>query len=473
MTPENTLKIWSDACQGPGVQWYLYSHTLLCAKGCGAFPDGLKDAQVAVFARDLPRVLEDVLPRLPEDWKLCRQDFVTDQRRLLMQKEGRDILNISLLSSVADPQEMAALTAKLNKIRGKLSTKLKLMELFGGPLRRWKKTVVRKNFSKLTELAAWGKGGSCCDAFTSKTPVFMEKDWFSGVQYTGCAGTEYPVFPGWKQYLSQVYGDYEKGLLDDIGCGLTAEEKDALRQHQKRCVEALAFVQRVAREFDLRYYLLAGSVLGTVRHGGFIPWDDDVDVGVRVEELEHFEEKLRQQLPAGFTLEQSAADHPYPRMFSKICCDGRCCIDIWPLVPTYIDGFKAQFTWYFAKIITKAHYRKIGHPVSRFGSIVKPMCAILSDRTIMKLARRNERKYAGKNAPAYINIYSIYRREKETIRREWLEDEQTALFHGIEVPIVGCTQAYLTHLYGDYMAFPPPWKRASRHVDRFGNYDKK
>lgn len=280
-----------------------------------------------------------------------------------------------------------------------------------------------------------------------------------------------PVFSGYRDYLAAIYGDYENGLFDEIGCGLTVEEKDALRKHQARCFEALTFVQELSKEFGLRYYLIAGSVLGAVRHGGFIPWDDDIDIGIRVEEIEAFEavvrEHLPQRLPEGFTLEQSGADNPYPRMFSKICYEGRCCIDLWPLIPTYKDGMKAKLLWYFGKVITKVHYQKIGHEVTKYQKIVKLASALLSDKMVMKMARRNERKYMDVKTPCYINLYSIYRRNKETMQRAWLDDEATAIFNGLEVPVVGHTKVYLTHLYGNFMGFPLPWKRVSRHVARF------
>ena len=276
----------------------------------------------------------------------------------------------------------------------------------------------------------------------------------------------YPAPADYRAYLEKNYGDYENGLHDDIGVGLTAEEKIALKAHQEKCREALAFVQELSQRFGLRYYLLAGSVLGAVRHGGFIPWDDDVDIGIRIEDLARFEEKVKEHLPRGFTLVQAGPGDPYPRMFSKICHEGRCCIDLWPLAPIYNDGWWAQFTWFFSKLITKVHYCKIGYPVEKHGKLGKVCSLFLTDRAAMALARWNERKDLGK-APSYINLYSVYSRKKETIPKAWLDTPATAEFEGIEVPVVGCTHDYLTHLYGDYMTLPAPWKRASRHFERF------
>lgn len=283
-------------------------------------------------------------------------------------------------------------------------------------------------------------------------------------QTVACNG--YPAPVNYREYLAQSYGDYENGLEDDIGVGLTAEEKVSLKVHQKKCREALAFVEELSRQFDLRYYLLAGSVLGAVRHGGFIPWDDDVDIGIRVEDLERFERLVKAHLPEGFTLVQAAPGNPYPRMFSKICHEGRCCMDLWPLVPIHNDGWQAKFTWFFARLMAKVHYCKIGYPVAKHSKLANICSLFLTDRAAMALARWNERKDLGKTQ-SYINLYSVYSRRKETIPTVWLDTPARESFEGLMVPVVGCTHDYLTHLYGDYMTLPAPWNRASRHFERF------
>ena len=308
-----------------------------------------------------------------------------------------------------------------------------------------------------------------CTAIEAAGTVLLTLDLLSEFPETAeviCDGVSWPVPESFREYLEDTYGDYEKGLFDEIGVGLTAPEKEALKAHQEKCREALAFLQSLSQELGLRYYLLAGSVLGAVRHGGFIPWDDDVDIGIRMEDLEWFEAQVKAHLPEGFTLEQPAPNHPYPRMFSKICYEGRCCIDLWPLVPIPFQGLRAKFTWFFGKLIAKMHYCKIGYPVPKHGRLAKVCSSFLSDRAIMNLALWNQHRDTGK-APAYINLYSVYSRQKETIPLIWLDTPATASFEGLEVPVVGCTHEYLTHLYGDYMTRPAPWKRASRHFERF------
>lgn len=317
------------------------------------------------------------------------------------------------------------------------------------------------------------KMGPARIAFLQNGKQILTLDILPKAQWPGVSETRkgYPVIRDHCDYLADRFGDYENGLTDSIGCGLTAREKAALKEHQKRCVQALRFVQELSREKGLRYYLLAGSVLGAVRHGGFIPWDDDIDIGIRAEDRDVFEkcvkEALPRRLPEGFTLMQCGENLPYPRMFSKICYEGRCCIDLWPLVPTRESGPGAKFTWVFSKIITKVHYRKIGAEVTHYAKPARLLAMCMTDGMALRLARHNERKGIPKNLPAYINLYSVYSREKETIKRIWLDTPATAQFEGIRVPVVGCTDAYLTHLYGDYMTLPAPWNRGSRHFERF------
>jgi phosphorylcholine metabolism protein LicD len=142
-------------------------------------------------------------------------------------------------------------------------------------------------------------------------------------------------------------------------------------------------------------------------------------------------------------------------------------MDLWPLVPVWGNSLSTRLTWYFARIITKVHYKKLGRKANRFVRLVNFLDLFLTDRMTLWLARLNERKYMNRNTDAYVNLYSIYSRAKEIIPRRWLDTQAVGEFEGISVPLVGCTEEYLTHLYGDYMAVPPPWKRASRHVDRF------
>lgn len=445
------LMRWSDACRQAGIRWTLFRQSLLCAAVTEQLPEG-EPVRVALHSRDLDALLQQVLPDL--GWELDISRYTAKECRVALTCGGACCMELDILCPVTGEEDEIALSRRLRRLRKKPLLR-RLLKLPWG----------KQAFRRCRALLPKEDGAYLSTAMTEKHGKLFPAEWFTpGEEKLGC-----PVMAGWQVYLQQTYGDYEAGMYDDIGVGLTAEEKQALREHQSKCLQALDFLLEVAEEFGLRYTLLAGSVLGPVRHGGFIPWDDDIDVGIRAAEMEEFlrvvsrEAKVR--LPEGFQVVIPAADDPYPRMFAKLCYQGRCCMDFWPLVPTHVSGFKARTVRAAARLLTKAHYQKIGYKVTKFRRAARVICFFLSDRQIMALARWNERRC--KRPTAYINLYSIYSRVKETILLQWLDTPATADFAGRQVRVVGCTEEYLRHLYGDYMAHPPRWKRASRHHELF------
>ena len=64
--------------------------------------------------------------------------------------------------------------------------------------------------------------------------------------------------------------------------------KHELTPLQNKLLEMLRWFDQFCRDNDLDYYLLGGTMLGAVRHQGFIPWDDDIDVGLYREDYEKF-----------------------------------------------------------------------------------------------------------------------------------------------------------------------------------------
>ena len=62
MSAETVLDRWSSACCGTGIPWFLFRETLLCAHVLHQLPDPLDSAQIAVFAKDLPDLLNRVFP---------------------------------------------------------------------------------------------------------------------------------------------------------------------------------------------------------------------------------------------------------------------------------------------------------------------------------------------------------------------------------------------------------------------------
>ena len=99
------------------------------------------------------------------------------------------------------------------------------------------------------------------------------------------------------------------------GIVVTAEQ---LEQIKKKGLYILKEFDRVCRENNLRYSLIYGTLLGAVRHGGFIPWDDDVDVCMLREDYEKLRRIAPKALPKNLFYQCHETDKEYFQLFDKI-----------------------------------------------------------------------------------------------------------------------------------------------------------
>ena len=77
-------------------------------------------------------------------------------------------------------------------------------------------------------------------------------------------------------------------------------------------------IKRICKKFDLKYYAIAGTLLGAVRHKGPIPWDDDMDIGMMREDYEKFLAAVKTELGDRFFLQNFDTDKGYGLNFSKL-----------------------------------------------------------------------------------------------------------------------------------------------------------
>lgn len=87
---------------------------------------------------------------------------------------------------------------------------------------------------------------------------------------------------------------------------------------QKKQLEMLRAVDKACEQLSLRYYLVCGSALGAVKYKGFIPWDDDLDIGMLRPDYEIFIENAQRLLPDNYFLQNYRTDPTFPQVFSKV-----------------------------------------------------------------------------------------------------------------------------------------------------------
>jgi len=100
-----------------------------------------------------------------------------------------------------------------------------------------------------------------------------------------------------------------------------------LERLQKTELEILSIIDKICRENGFRYFIMGGNLLGAVRHGGFIPWDDDLDIGMPWDDYCRFREAAPSLLPDGYSMHDNLNTKGFSAMWTKIFKDGTLFMD--------------------------------------------------------------------------------------------------------------------------------------------------
>lgn len=93
---------------------------------------------------------------------------------------------------------------------------------------------------------------------------------------------------------------------------------DYLEEIKKTELDILTYISNICEKHNLRYYLMFGTLLGAVRHKGFIPWDDDIDIAMPREDYIRFTEIIENTRKSPFKIASWEHDKGYPYIFPKI-----------------------------------------------------------------------------------------------------------------------------------------------------------
>ncbi len=260
-------------------------------------------------------------------------------------------------------------------------------------------------------------------------------------------------------------------------------EKEKLKN---TLLDILTTLTAVLERHGIHTFLLAGSCLGAIRHGGFIPWDDDIDVGLLREDYEKAREILINELPEGYTYCDERLEKEYPYSFGKVRRDGTAFvhggdahlnihqgiyIDIFPFdsIPDDEALFLKQYKKsqrLKRKIDLKCMSFKKGgrlRPLFQLPLILAGHLFVNKARTQRKLHRVITQYNALCDSSKYLMNFLGNWGKRERVEREWFGKIKTVDFQGVSAYIPENYDPYLTYLYGDYMTPPPEDKRMSHH----------
>lgn len=243
-----------------------------------------------------------------------------------------------------------------------------------------------------------------------------------------------------------------------------------IRPLQLRILRILKEFDRVCCEHGLRYYIVDGTMLGAVRHGGFIPWDDDIDVGMPRRDYETLVKHASEWLPEPYELVCDRTDDRFILPFAKIQDAGTTLIqdayykyvggvsiDVFPLDGMVGDVNKQKRFWRRTKMLRlKALYYTFREPFKR-GFRIDSIPVWIYQRFVkipdaQRWLRRHQSQYPYEGSALVINHDDWSR---GIMPREYYGEPVPIVFEGETFMGVAMPREYLTQLYGDYMQLPP------------------
>ena len=244
-------------------------------------------------------------------------------------------------------------------------------------------------------------------------------------------------------------------------------------------------VVRICEKYGFSYYMLGGTMLGAVRHKGFIPWDDDVDLGMPRKDYESFLQIAPDELASNLRIVNYRSDPNYQYYITRVLDSNtkveeerignenrytNASIDIFPIDGSPNNRLLRKIYFFrvlFHRALMSLCYKDSIDRQRRRGRMeriflwimeripVEKMTTPYKQKVkIDKLLRKNDvekSKYIG-------NIMGAYR-TKEIVPAEFYGKGKMYTFESIELNGMDMADEYLTWTYGDYMKLPPEDKR--------------
>ncbi|MBR1548332.1 MAG: LicD family protein [Prevotella sp.] len=241
-----------------------------------------------------------------------------------------------------------------------------------------------------------------------------------------------------------------------------------IRPLQMRIMKILQATDAMCRQHGLRYYIWAGTMIGAVRHHGFIPWDDDIDIAMPRPDYEQLVAHSSQWLAAPYELVCAENDPLYPLPFAKIQDSsttlierthlhylGGVYIDVFPIDGVPANGLQRRLHFaryeYWKRVLYLIHRDpyKHGHGPS---SWIPLLCRRLYTMAGVQARLRRLLLSCDYDQAALVADYDDGLRgvmDKSVLGTPTAYD-----FEGTQVMGVEQSHTYLSHKYGDYMTIP-------------------
>ena len=263
-----------------------------------------------------------------------------------------------------------------------------------------------------------------------------------------------------------------------------------LRRLQLMQLKILKEFVRVCKKHGFRFYIMNGTCLGAIRHKGFIPWDDDIDVGMYAEDYDRFI-RCGEDFGPEFFLQTIETDPEFKTMIARIRLNGTTLlekdflnadihqgvfIDVYPLFGYPSNPACAQMRSWESLLYRMLLMEEAPHNHGKTAKVIGTFACRAIPRKVQKmLVRRIHRKLRSETDDTrYVAfLYGMDVNLMHTIKyeRSWFGEPVMVPFEDMMLPAPTDWDSYLKLRYNDYMKLPPKEKRESYHSFEFVDLD--
>lgn len=250
-------------------------------------------------------------------------------------------------------------------------------------------------------------------------------------------------------------------------------------------LEMLIEVDRICKKHNIAYELDGGTLLGAIRHKGFIPWDDDIDIRMMQTEYERFRKACGADLDhERFFLQDYTTDPNYRWGYGKLLLKNTrferyhqemltmrrgIFLDIFNCVGMPEQGIKKRWFNFRCFLLRKAGYAPIGAKYDKnvlYRFLYRVMRLIPLEKIRAGFEKINH-EFDGKDTKYVRTPGWYYRQEDQGYLRRWMNERTGVTFEGHVFPAPRDYDGYLKQLYGDDYMTPPPVEKQVPENDAY------
>ena len=252
----------------------------------------------------------------------------------------------------------------------------------------------------------------------------------------------------------------------------------AVRDVQMKILETMKFIDDVCRKNNIVYYIMGGTALGAIRHGGFIPWDDDLDIFMTPQEYEKFKKIVLSLDGDKFVLQEWKTVDKYVE-YAKVRMNGTTFIeecfkdrkdmhhgiyvDIMILHKVPNSKFQQKLNYYASKFVTLYGISQRNWiPKTKMQGIVLTITKLLPRQLIAKWCYRCIYKYDNLLSDfKYCYWITPAKFKQGLFAQEFFEEPIDVQFEDTLLYGSRYIKEYLSYRYGDYMKLPSESQQAA------------